>query len=133
MYLILSTPSLPYADAISHELWLLVRPASVGASETSQFYTQRYAHPDGSKVCIGELSPYGPMPIHKDANEHSLAELIAPAVTDEEEAFIVTTIQEAKGGSLDVLAMLQQIDSLSPNLRTRQQLEAEGWFTTAEA
>lgn len=126
-YLILSTPSIEYADAISRELWLLVRPAG---NETTQFYTGRYAHPDGTKVCVGPVE--GTHPIHADADEFALASLISPAITDEEEAALIQTIADAKGGSLDVLAMLQSIDSLSPNLRTREQLEAGGWFATEE-
>ncbi len=127
-YLILSTPSLPYADAISHELWLLVRPASVGGDETSQFYCGRCKN--GDEVCIGPIN--GPQPIHKDADELTLAALIGPAVTEEEEDFIIQSIADAKGGSLSILEMISEIDSLSPNLRTREQLEAEGWFSTDE-
>jgi hypothetical protein len=130
MYLILSTPSIDYADAISHELWLLVRPASVGGDETTQFYTGRYAHPAGDEVAIGPIE--GSQPIHKDADEIPLASLIGAAVTADEEAYIENTISDAKGGSLNVLAMLESIESLSPNLRTREQLEAEGWFPTEE-
>ncbi len=126
MYLILSTPSLPYADAISHELWLLVRPASVGSDETTQFYTGRYAHPDGTQVAIGPIN--GPQPIHKDADEFALAAKIGAAVTAEEAAFITESIAAAKGGSLNVLEMLESIQSLAPNLRTREQLKAAGWF-----
>jgi hypothetical protein len=129
-YLILSTPSLPYADAISHELWLLVRPASVGADETTQYYTGRYAHPDGTKVCIGPIN--GPQPIHKDADELTLAELIGLAVTEEEGEFIIQSIADAKGGSLSIMEMVEQIDSLSLNLRTRAELEAQGWFPVEE-
>ena len=127
MYLILSTPSIDYANAISRELWRLVRPFE---NETTQFYVGRYAHPDGTKVCIGPIE--GSQPIHNDANEYALGELIGLAVTAEEEEFITATIAEAKGGSLDVLAMLESIESLSPNLRTRAQLESDGWFSTDE-
>jgi len=126
MYLILSQPSMPYADAISSELWMLVRPMC--DCETTKFYTGRWER-DG-QVCIGPIN--GPQPIHKDANEYALAELIGPAVTAEEEEFIVQSISEAKGGSLSILEMVESIDSLSPNLRTREQLEAEGWFATTE-
>ena len=126
-YLILSTPSTDYADAISRELWLLVRPAG---DETTQFYTGRYAHPDGTKVCIGPVE--GSQPIHKDADEIPLAQLIGPAVTADEEAFIENTISDAKGGSLHVVAMLESIESLSQNLRTRSELEADGWLPTEE-
>jgi hypothetical protein len=109
---------------------LLVRPASVGGDETTQFYTGRYAHPAGDEVAIGPIE--GSQPIHKDADEIPLASLIGAAVTADEEAYIENTISDAKGGSLNVLAMLEQIDSLSPNLRTRPQLEAEGWFPTTD-
>lgn len=126
-YLILLTPSIEYAEAISRELWLLVRPAG---NETTQYYTGRYAHPDGTKVCIGPVE--GTHPIHAEADEFTLTALISPAITDEEEDAIVQTIADAKGGSLDVLAMLQGIDSLSQNLRTREQLDAAGWFATNE-
>ena len=129
-YLILSTPSIEYADAISHELWLLVRPQSVGGSETTQFYTGRYAHPDGEKVAIGPIG--GSQPIHKDADEIPLAQLIGAALTADEEAFIENTIYDAKGGSLSVVAMLYSIDSLSINLRTREQMVEEGWFPVEE-
>ena len=131
MYLILSTPSIDYANAISRELWLLVRPLSVSQGETTQFYVGRYAHEDGTKVCIGPFE--GSQPIHKEADEFALAALIGPAITDDEEAFITETIADAKGGSLNVLAMLESIESLSPNLRTRDELEAQGWFPTEEA
>jgi hypothetical protein len=129
-YLILSTPSLPYANAISHELWLLVRPSSVGSSETTQYYAGRYAHPDGAKVAIGPIN--GPQPIHEDADELTLAELIGLAVTEEEGEFIIQSIADAKGGSLSIMEMVEQIDSLSPNLRTRAELEAQGWFPIEE-
>ena len=124
-YLILSTPSIEYADAISRELWLLVRPAG---NEPSQLYCGVWPH--GGRVAIGPVD--GTHPIHADADELSLAAKIAPAITDEEEEAFVQTIADAKGGSLDVLAMLQGIESLSQNLRTREQLGAEGWFTTDE-
>jgi len=129
-YLILSTPSLDYADAISHELWLLVRPTSVGGNETTQYYTGRYAHPDDTKVAIGPIE--GSHPIHKEADEIPLTSLIGAAVTADEEAFIENSISDAKGGSLNVLEMLKSIDSLSNNLKTRAQLDAAGWFPTEE-
>jgi hypothetical protein len=130
MYLTLSVPSLPYAQSISRELWLLVRPLSVAQGEVSQFYTSCLEHPDGSAVAI--LIPDQSMPIHAEADEIPLAHLIGAAVTADEEAFIENTISDAKGGTINVLSMIQDIDSLAPNLKTREQLEADGWFTTEE-
>ena len=114
MYLILSTPSLPYADSISRELWLLVRPRCVDDNETSQLWVGSKAHPDKTKVYIGPIE--GAMPIHKDADEFSLAAKIGAAITEEEATFITEQIASAKGGSLDVLELIEQIDSLSPKL-----------------
>lgn len=130
MYLILSTPSLPYADAISRELWLLERPMAIRDSETSQNLCKTYLHQDKTKVCVGPLE--GTHPIHKDADEFALADLIAPAITDDEEAYIVQSIGDAKGGSLSISEMIESIDSLSPNLRTREQLQAAGWFPVSD-
>lgn len=128
MYLILSTPSIDYADEISRELWRLVQPASVAHVDDSQYYCGTWSH--GAQVCIGPLN--GPQPIHADADETRLPALIGPAVTDAEELLIEVSIEEAKGGSLSILAMVESIDSLSPNLRTREQLEAAGWFASEE-
>ena len=126
-YLILSTPSEDDAWAISHELWMLVMPRNISGNDTSQYYCGVYTHTDGT-LAIGPLD--GTHPIHVNADEELLPALIGAAVTDDEELLIEIMIGEAKGGSLDVLAMIQQIDSLSPNLRTRDQLVAAGWFPT---
>ena len=129
-YLTLSVPSLPYAQSISRELWLLVRPQHVARGEVSQFYTSTLAHPDGSAVAI--LIPDESMPIHAEADEIPLAELIGAAVTGDEEAFIENSIADAKGGTINLLTMIQGIESLAPNLQTRSQLEAAGWFVTED-
>ena len=130
MYLTLSVPSLPYAQQISRELWLLVRPLLRAEGEVSQFYTSTLAHPDGSSVAI--FIPDESMPIHAEADEIPISELIGAAVTAEEEAGIEAAINEAKGGTINLLTMIQSLPSLSTNLKTRDQLEAAGWFPTEE-
>ena len=55
MNLILSTPSIEYAKAVSHELWMLARPRGFSDNETSQYYCGTFAHPDGTKVAIGPI------------------------------------------------------------------------------
>jgi hypothetical protein len=129
MYLILSTPSEEYAKAVSHELWMLARPRGISDSETSQFYCGVDVHTDG-RVAIGPLD--GTQPVHADADELSFGQLIGQAITEEEEAGIVASITEAKGGSINILSLIEASPSLSPNLRTYDQLEADGWFTTEE-
>ena len=128
-YLILTQPSEEYARAISHELWMLARPRNISEGETSQYFCGVSSHPDG-RVMIGPLD--GTQPVHADADELSFGQLIGAAITEEEEAGIVAAITEAKGGSIDIVDLISLSPSLSPNLRTRDQLEAAGWFTSEE-
>ena len=129
IYLILSQPSEDYAKAVSHELWMLARPRGVSDSETSQFFCGVQKHSDG-RIAIGPLD--GTQPVHADADELSFGELIGQAITEEEEAGIVASIAEAKGGSISIVGLIEASPSLANNLRTREQLEAEGWFPTDE-
>jgi hypothetical protein len=128
-YLILSQPSEDYAKAVSHELWMLARPRGISDSETSQFFCGVQKHSDG-RIAIGPLD--GTQPVHADADELSFGQLIGQAITKEEEAGIVASITEAKGGSISIVGLIEASPSLSPNLRTREQLEAAGWFPTEE-
>ena len=128
-YLILKTPSEEYAQAVSHELWMLARPREISEGETSQLFCGVQKHADG-RIAIGPLD--GTQPVHADADELSFAELIGHAVTEAEEDGIIAAITEAKGGSIRVLDLIEASPSLSPNLRTRKQLEADGWFPTDE-
>jgi len=128
-YLILTQPSEEYGKAISHELWMLARPRGISENETSQFFCGVQTHTDG-RVAIGPLD--GTQPVHADADELSFAELIGHAVTEEEEGAIVAAITEAKGGSIRILDLIEASPSLSANLRTREQLDDDGWFPSDE-
>ena len=128
-YLILSTPSEEYGLAISHELWMLARPRGVSDNETSQYFCGIQKHVDG-RISIGPLD--GTQPVHADADELSFGQLIGHAVTEEEEDGIIAAITEAKGGSIRILDLIEASPSLSPNLRTRDELDADGWFPTED-
>jgi len=118
-YLILSQPSEEYAQAVSHELWMLARPRGISANETSQYFCGVIQH-DG-QVAIGPLD--GSQPVHADADELSFGQLIAPAITEEEEAGIVEAITAAKGGSIDIVGPLS--DSSRPHHHYHQTYEHE--------
>jgi hypothetical protein len=107
---------------------MLARPRGISATETSQYFCGVIQH-DG-QVAIGPLD--GTQPVHSDADELSFGQLIGAAITEEEEAGIVAAITEAKGGSIDIVALISLSPSLSPNLQTYEQLEAAGWFTSEE-
>lgn len=128
-YLILSQPSEDYALAVSHELWMLARPRGISDDETSQYFCGVLTHTDG-RIAIGPLD--GVHPVHADADELAFSGLISAAITPEEETTIKTAVTEAKGGSINILGLVQSLPSLSPNLRTREQLEADGWFPASE-
>ena len=129
MYLILSQPSQEYANAVSHELWMLARPRGISDNETSQFYCGVHVHSDG-RVAIGPIDQ--PQQVHANADELSFAELIGNAVTEAEKQAIIDAIVEAKGGTIQLLDIIAASPSLSPNLRTYEQLDADGWFPTEE-
>jgi len=129
MYLILSQPSQEYAKAVSHELWMLARPRGISDNETSQFYCGVHVHSDG-RVAIGPIDQ--PQQVHANADELSFAQLIGNAVTEAEEQAIIDAIVEAKGGTIQLLDIIAASPSLSPNLRTYEQLDADGWFPTEE-
>jgi len=128
-YLILSTPSEDYAKAVSHELWMLARPRGIRDSETSQYFCGVQKHSDG-RIAIGPLD--GTQPVHADADELSFGQLIGHAVTEAEEDAIIQAITEAKGRSISILSIIEASPSLANNLRTREQLETQGWFPTEE-
>lgn len=130
MYLILSEPSIDYANAISHELWMLTFPRSISKNDTSQFLCDSYAHPSGTQVAIGPIED--PQYVHTNADEQAFATLIGPAITGDEEQAIVAAIVAGKGGHINILSIIQASPSLAPNLRTREQLNASGWFPTQE-
>ena len=128
-YLILSQPSEEYGKAVSHELWMLARPRGISSNETSQYLCGVLVHTDG-RVAIGPIEQ--PQPVHADADELSFGALIGHAVTEEEEQHIVDTINTSKGGQIMIVDLIAALPSLSPNLRTYDQLKADGWFASTE-
>ena len=132
MNLILSNPSAEYGQAISHELWMLARPRGISDGETSQFYCGVMSHPDGTKVAIGPIDSDQPVPVHAQADVSAFVNLMSEGVTAEEASAIEAAITAAKGGKMNILHIIQASPSLSPNLITREQMEATGWFPTDE-
>ena len=126
MNLILSAPSIEYAQAVSHELWMLARPREYSATETSQFYCGSFAHPDGTQVAIGPID--GTQRVHINAHEITFVDLIDAAITPEERQGIIDGINAAKGSSIDIQAMIEGTPSLVGNLVTNEQMSTDGWF-----
>tara|TARA_R110002012_G_scaffold130733_1_gene283263 strand:- start:1321 stop:1719 length:399 start_codon:yes stop_codon:yes gene_type:complete len=130
MYLILPEASEDNGKAVSHELWMLARPREYSSGETSQYFCGTFAHPDGTKVAIGPIGQF--ISVHTDANEVAFADLIGHAVTEPEKAAIIEAINAAKGGSIQLIDIIQSLPSTKNNIRTYDQLIADKWFATTE-
>jgi len=130
MNLILSTPSIEYSKAVSHELWMLARPRGFSENETSQYHCGTFAHPDGTKVAIGPIDNLHS--VHLSANEELFAELISAAITQEEKDDLKINIINVKGTKASMLPIIQSIPSLVNNLITREQMVIDGWFPPVE-
>ena len=126
MNLILSTPSIEYAQAVSHELWMLARPRGFSENETSQYYCGTFAHPDGTKVAIGPID--GQQNVHKDADEVAFVDIIRAALTEGEALALTNVINTNKGGKVTLTDIITATPSLAPNLITREEMQADGWF-----
>ena len=126
MNLILSTPSIEYAQAVSHELWMLARPRGYSENETSQYYCGTFAHPDGTKVAIGPID--GKQNVHKDADEVAFVDIIRAALTEGEALALTNVINTNKGGKVTLTDIITATPSLAPNLVTREEMQADGWF-----
>lgn len=129
-YLVLSQPSEAYAEAISAALWGISRPASVRSEKDSQFYTSWSVHPTSGSVAL--YVPDETQPVHVDADIDELMGLIDQAVTMDEANAIRAIIEGRKGQRINFLEVLQASPSLSPNLKTRDELDAQGWFPSQD-
>ena len=128
MYLLLGQSGVAYAKELSNGLWKLSRPHC--ESETTQYYTGWVEHSNGDAAIY---IPDESQPIHVDADVGAFMPLVTKELVPEEElqAF-AATIESAKGGRLTFLTILQNSPSFSVDLRTRAELEADGWFPTEE-
>ena len=126
MNLILSTPSIEYAQAVSHELWMLARPRGFSENETSQYYCGTFAHPDGTKVAIGPID--GQQNVHAKADEVAFVDIIRAALTEGEALALTNVINVNKGGTVQLTDIIQATPSLAPNLITREGMQDGGWF-----
>ena len=127
MYLILSTPSIDYAKLVSHELWMLSRPRSYSGGEISQYYCGTLKHPGETKVAIGPIT--SDIHIHVYANVKDFVTLIEFAITDDERQLFSNVINSARSNKVNIVDIVTgAAPSLIDNFRTKEEMEAEGWF-----
>jgi hypothetical protein len=125
MYLVLSKNSLEYAKAISSALWKLSRP-DAGELDT-KYYNGWIEHKD-TRVAL-EFPDGDTQPVHVDADSAAFVAVIAPVVSEAEQNAIQGILDASRGSRINILQVLQNSPSLTPNLKTREQMEADGWFS----
>ena len=130
MYLILSSASIEYAEALSHELWMLARPRDISNNETSQFLCGWYAHPDGTQVAIGPID--GMHLVHINADVEAFVGLIGNAITVEEAEVISAGLNNSMGSTISIVEMIENTPSIANNLITNEQMQESGWFPIPE-
>ena len=131
-YLILSQPSEAYAGAISRALWAISRPEQVrDDSDVSQLYTSWQVHPESGAVAL--FLPDESKPVHALGDIDTFCGLVGnPNVTIDGETLKTDAhLQTLRGGRVNPLNLIQST-AFAVALKTRDQLEAEGWFPTDE-
>ncbi len=108
------------AQAVSRGLWLLSRPESVGATETTQYLASWEAQEDGTALLI--LDPAWTLPIHPDVvaqildpedthgSQAAVAALLGPLLTDFAEGVATTGGLIAAGGDLALSDLLPLVN-----------------------
>jgi hypothetical protein len=122
-YLLLSQDE-KYAKELAAAMWLLTRPSG---NDSTKYYVDWHVHADGRvALCVYDET----QPIHPDCDSAAFCKVISDSVTDQELAVIESSIDASKGEHMSFLDVCLNIPSLSNNLRTTAQMEADGWFPT---
>ena len=128
------------AKEISAAIWDTMRPVK-NPGDVTKYYCGWTQHADGrvalsiegeatTEEVDGEtVTSYSDnRPVHAKANAKGLRKQIEPSVTAPEADAIEAMIESHKGGSLSLLQVIKGSPSLSPNLKEKADLEADGWF-----
>ena len=124
-YLILKTPSIDYGKAISRFIYGMSVPA---LNETTQYYCGWIEHPETNAVAL-VFPENDSLPISLDANPVLLVDTVRTAITENEAVTLENLISNRQN--------INPIDhipaSLAGNIKTQEQMEAEGWFPSIES
>ncbi|HEY7823655.1 MAG TPA: hypothetical protein VIG24_12510 [Acidimicrobiia bacterium] len=120
MNLILSQPSIPYAQAMSAALWSLARPTR-GEGDTA-YAVGWVQHPTTGEVAL-QLGDYRQR-VDPDADVEAFVSALP--IPDDEAATLRTTLDNARGQVLAVADWLPP--TLRANVLTDEQMRAAGWW-----
>ena len=145
-YLILKTPSLDYAKAISRFIYGMSVPTF---SETTQYYCSWIEHPETNEVAL-VFPENDSLPISPEANPVLLVDTIKSVITEDEAETLENLIRNAHtpqettieldGEILTINTINSTINpidhipaSLAGNIKTHEELAGEGWFPSTES
>ena len=126
-YLILSQPNIDRAWQLSAALWELASPSNVQASERRKttYWSAPINHPTTGAVAL-------PLPtsaefIHPEADLSNLQPFLANA-SEAEQKGVAALIASHVGNRMSFAEALSAAPSFQSQIKTREQLESDGWF-----
>jgi len=130
-YLILTQPSIEYAELVSQCIWIARYPEEVRlGGEQTQYYCGYIVHPSSGDIAL--VFPDEPLVVHPMRKLQPLVDTIKAPLPEEEKQ----NIQDHFDGLFPRETALYIDDALPPifasNLKTREQMESAGWFNSGE-
>lgn len=125
-YLILTQNSTSYAQSISEQFWKIRKPAS-NNNDVSKYYCGHIVHSDGR---VALQFPDELLKIHTSANLQPLIDLVTENLTEQQSSDVADHIN---GLIADDYELPHTIENVLPslfqgNLKTRAQMDSDGWF-----
>lgn len=117
-YLILTIPSIDYAKAISRFLWSIQK----NKDESTKYFNHWVQHPVNGQIALA--FPNVEILLDDNADASILVDQVRQAITSEEATAMEERIN--KGGSVKPVDFIPA--SLSTNIITQSEAEANGWF-----
>jgi hypothetical protein len=119
-YLILKTPLVEYAQAISRFIYGMSIPTF---SEVTQYYCSWIKHPETNEVALA-FNENDSLPISAEANPVLLVDTIRAAITASE----ATELENLIANSQSIKPIEHIPASLASNIKTEAEMEAGRWF-----
>lgn len=124
-YLILKTPSIAYAKAISRFIYGISVPAF---NEITLYYCSWIEHPNNGDVAL-IFPDNDTLSISTEANPILLVDIIRAAITEDEAIILENLIMNNQ--SINPIEHIPA--SLAGNIKTQEQMDVDGWFVNVES
>jgi len=139
-YFILKDKDVSKARELSERIWAMKHP-NQPADYVTKAYTSHISHKDGRVALLVDGVEYesivegeavktysDAMLVDPSADTDALIDAVGDAVTAPERAGMKAKLDAAKGKTASLLQFATETPSLQPQLKTREEMEADGWF-----